>query len=451
MTMAVLQDSKAYAVAASIVRKLQEHGHVAYFAGGCVRDALRNIPPKDIDIATDATPEKVQRLFRKTIPVGVQFGVVRVLEGEMEFEVATFRRDGIYLDGRHPTAVQFATPEQDAVRRDFTVNGMFYDPSRECVIDYVNGREDLARRIIRAIGVPAERFAEDRLRMLRAIRFAATLEFEIEPGTWSAICSLAKQILAVSPERIRDELLKILGNPNRLRGLDMLDRSGLLAAILPEVEQLKGCDQPERFHPEGDVFVHTRLMLGLLEPDASGEQAITVLLHDIGKPPTQTFDAVEDRIRFNGHDRVGAGMAEEVMSRLRFPRHETEMVVEAVRNHMVFKDVQQMRPAKLRRFMARPNFGLELELHRVDCAGSHGDLENYQFLVDKAVEFANEPLIPPPFVRGNDLIAMGLTQGPRIGALLEAVQTAQLDGEIKTREEALQLLKTLEPGLGKSV
>ena len=448
--MAVLRDSTPYAAAASIVRRLQEHGHVAYFAGGCVRDALRNVPPKDIDIATDAKPEQVQRLFRKTIPVGVQFGVVRVLEGEMEFEVATFRSDGIYLDGRHPAAVHFASPEEDAVRRDFTVNGMFYDPFRESVIDYVNGREDLAGGLIRAIGVPGERIAEDRLRMLRGIRFASTLEFEIEPGTWSAICSLANQILAVSPERIRDELLKILGNPNRLRGFDLLDESGLLAVILPEVEALKGCDQPERFHPEGDVFVHTRLMLSLLEPDATGEQALTVLLHDIGKPPTQTFDALEARIRFNGHDRVGAVMAEAVMSRLRFPRNQTDMVVEAVRNHMVFKDVQQMRPAKLRRFMARPNFGIELELHRVDCAGSHGDLANYQFLVDKAVKFANEPLIPPPLVRGDDLIAMGLKPGPRIGALLEAVQTAQLDGEIQTREEALQLLKTLEPRPGES-
>ncbi len=217
MSMAVLRDSEPYAAAVSIVRRLQEHGHVAYFAGGCVRDALRNVPPKDIDIATDAKPEQVQRLFRKTIPVGVQFGVVRVLEGEMEFEVATFRSDGIYLDGRHPAAVHFASPEEDAVRRDFTVNGMFYDPFRESVIDHVNGREDLAGRLIRAIGVPGERFAEDRLRMLRGIRFASTLEFEIEPGTWSAICSLANQILAVSPERIRDELLKILGNPNRLR------------------------------------------------------------------------------------------------------------------------------------------------------------------------------------------------------------------------------------------
>ncbi len=444
MSMAVLRDSEPYAVATSIVRKLHEQGHVAYFAGGCVRDALREVPPKDIDIATDANPEEVQRLFRKTIPVGVQFGVVRVLENDQEFEVATFRRDGVYLDGRHPTAVEFATPEQDALRRDFTINGMFYDPLGERVIDYVDGQGDLERRIIRAIGVPSERFAEDRLRMLRAIRFAAALDFEIEATTWSAVRSAAKQILAVSPERIRDELFKILGNPNRLRGFDLLDQSGLLALILPEVEALKGVDQPEQFHPEGDVFVHTRLMLSLLEPGATGEQALTILLHDIGKPPTQTFDAEDERIRFNGHDRVGAGMAEAVMSRLRFSRDDTDLVVEAVRNHMIFKDVQQMRPAKLRRFMARPHFDVELELHRVDCAGSHGDLENYRFLVEKGVELANEPLIPPPLVRGDDLLAMGMKQGPRIGAVLDAVQTAQLDGEIKTREEAVELVKRLE-------
>jgi tRNA nucleotidyltransferase/poly(A) polymerase len=447
MSLAALQDSKPYLVAASIVQKLQMHGFVAYFAGGCIRDALRGIPPKDIDIATDASPGKVQELFSRTILVGVRFGVVRVLEADMEFEIATFRSDGIYLDGRHPESVRFSTPEEDAVRRDFTINGMFYDPFAETLIDYVNGREDLSRKVVRAIGEPAKRFAEDRLRMLRAIRFASTLAFDIESGTWSAIRADAKEITKVSPERIRDELVKILVNPHRLRGFDLLDKSGLLAVILPEIEALKGCDQPEQFHPEGDVFVHTRLMLGLLGPDASEPQVISVLLHDIGKPPTRSFDPVDRRIRFNGHDRVGAEMAEEVMTRLRFPRHEIDLVVEAVRNHMIFKDVQQMRPAKLRRFMARPHFDIELELHRVDCAGSHGDLENYQFLVDKASEFAREPLIPPPLVRGDDLIALGLKPGPRIGELLEAVQTAQLEREVTTRAQAFELLKSLEPSL----
>jgi putative nucleotidyltransferase with HDIG domain len=443
MSLAVLLDSPRYDVAASIVRELQEHAYVAYFAGGCIRDALLNIPPKDIDIATSASPEQVQALFHRTIPVGIQFGVVRVRVAEMEFEVATFRSDGIYLDGRHPSAIRFSTPEQDAARRDFTINGMFYDPFGERLIDYVKGREDLAGKLVRAIGEPSRRFAEDRLRMLRALRFAAVLGFEIEAGTWSAIQADAQEIAMISPERIRDELLKMLVNPNRLRGFDLLDQSGLLAVILPEIEALKGCDQPEQFHPEGDVFVHTRLMLSLLAPEASGPQVLAVLLHDIGKPRVRSFDPVDRRIRFNGHDRVGAEMAEKVMTRLRFPRHEIDQVVDAVSNHMVFKDVRQMRPAKLRRFMARPHFGIELELHRIDCAGSHGDLENYHFLINKESEFAQEPLIPARLVRGDDLIAMGLKPGPRIGELLEAVQTAQLEGEIKTRSEALELLRTM--------
>jgi putative nucleotidyltransferase with HDIG domain len=443
MSMAVLRDSKPYQVAASIVQKLQEHGYVAYFAGGCIRDALQEIPPKDIDIATSANPDQVQGLFDRTVPVGIQFGVIRVLAADMQFEVATFRSDGVYLDGRRPSEIRFSTPEQDAVRRDFTINGMFYDPLNDRVIDYVNGRQDLSRKMIRAIGQPSRRFAEDRLRMLRAIRFASTFAFEIESGTWSAIKEEAPEIVIVSPERIRDELLKILVNRHRLLGFDLLDQSGLMAVVLPEVEALKGCDQPERFHPEGDVFVHTRLMLSLLAPDATEPEILAVLLHDIGKPSTRSFDPIDQRIRFNGHDKVGAEMAEKVMMRLRFPRHEIDLVVEAVRNHMIFKDVQQMRPARLRRFMARPHFGVELELHRVDCAASHGDLDNHRFLVNKASEFAREPLIPAPLVRGDDLISMGLKQGPRIGELLEAVQTAQLEGEIKTRAEAIELLKSL--------
>ena len=447
MSLAVLRESKPYHVAASIVQKLHEHGYVAYFAGGCIRDALQDIPPKDIDIATSASPGQVQALFQRTIPVGIQFGVVRVLVSDLEFEVASFRSDGVYLDGRRPSEIRFSTPEQDALRRDFTINGMFYDPLNDRVIDYVNGREDLSGKLIRAIGQPSERFAEDRLRMLRAIRFATTLAFEIESRTWSAVKADAQAITVVSPERIRDELLKILVSPHRLRGFDLLDMSGLLAEILPELAALKGCEQPEQFHPEGDVFVHTRLMLSMLAPNASAAEVLAVLLHDIGKPPTRSFDPADQRIRFNGHDRVGAEMADAVMTRLRFPRHEIDLVVDVVRNHMVFKDVQQMRPARLRRFMARPHFGIELELHRVDCAGSHGDLENYHFLVRKASEFAQEPLIPTPLVRGDDLISMGLQPGPRIGELLEAVQTAQLEGEVTTRAQALEWL---EKTLGKN-
>jgi tRNA nucleotidyltransferase/poly(A) polymerase len=447
MGLRALETSRLFNAAVSIVRKLRHRGFIAYFAGGSVRDALLGHPPKDIDIATNARPEDVGLLFQRTIAVGVQFGVQRVLEGGFEFEVATFRSDGRYVDGRRPLDVRFASAEEDAARRDFTINGMFYDPIDGKLIDFVGGRQDLAQGMVRAIGVAAERFGEDRLRLLRAIRFAAHLQFQLEAATWTALCDAAKEIIVVSPERIREELIKILSDPQRLLGFDLLDQSGLLAVILPEVEGLKGCEQPEQFHPEGDVFVHTRKMLGLLGPEASGVQALTVLLHDIGKPVTRSFDAAESRIRFNGHDRLGAEMAETIMARLRFSRQETEVVVEAVRNHMIFKDVQQMRPAKLKRFMARPNFDVELELHRVDCSGSHGDLENYRFLVSKKEELANEPLIPPPLVRGDDLLNLGMVPGPRIGELLHAIQTAQLEGEIKTRSEAIELLKKLEPTL----
>jgi putative nucleotidyltransferase with HDIG domain len=440
MPFATRDNAELIEVATSIVKRLKEAGFVTLFAGGCVRDTLRGTPPKDIDIATGATPEDVQRLFDRTVPVGAQFGVVRVLESGFEYEVATFRADGIYLDGRRPTEVKFSTPEEDAKRRDFTVNGMFYDPLTGSVVDYVDGRADIERKLIRAIGNADDRFAEDRLRLMRAIRFSALLQFEIEAQTWEAVRRSAKNVTAVSPERIRDELMKILGSPFRVRGFDLLNESGLLAVILPEVERLKGCEQPPQFHPEGDVFVHTRLMLELLPSDADALLAMSVLLHDIGKPPTQLFDAENDRIRFNGHDKVGADMAEEVMRRLRFSRHEIETVSEAVRNHMVFKDVQRMRPAKLKRFMARPNFDLELGLHRVDCLSSHGELDNHEFLQKKSEEFSQEPLIPVPLVRGDDLIALGIKPGPKIGKLLEAVQTAQLEGEISSREEALQLL-----------
>jgi tRNA nucleotidyltransferase/poly(A) polymerase len=447
MELPILEASKPYKVAVSIVRKLRQRGFVAYFAGGSVRDALLGLSPKDIDIATSARPEDVNLLFRRTIEIGVQFGVQRVIEEGFEFEVATFRSDDVYVDGRRPVDAHFASPEDDAARRDFTVNGMFYDPIDKKLIDYVGGQEDLRKGIIRAIGAPAERFREDRLRLLRAIRFAAHLEFQVEANTWAALRDGVEKIAVVSPERIRDELLKIFADPHRLRGFELLDLSGLLAATLPEVEGLKGCEQPEEFHPEGDVFIHTRKMLGLLGPGVIGLQAFAVLLHDIGKPGARSFDAAENRVRFNGHDRIGAEMAEKVMARLRFSRQEIDVVVEAVRNHMIFKDVQQMRPARLKRFMARPNFDVELELHRVDCAGSHGDLENYRFLVNKGEEFAKEPLIPPPLVRGGDLLNLGMTPGPRIGELLHAIQTAQLEGEIKTQSEAINLLKTLEPTL----
>jgi tRNA nucleotidyltransferase/poly(A) polymerase len=442
----LLSDSLSL-VATKLVRRLRESGFIAYFAGGCVRDALLRKQPKDIDIATDAEPDDVQKVFARTVAVGAKFGVVRVLEGGFEFEVATFRSDGVYLDGRRPVSVTFSSPEEDAKRRDFTINGMFYDPVADQVVDFVDGKSDLEHRLVRAIGDPNERFSEDHLRLLRAVRFAAALDFEIEPATWKAVTEKAHQIRNVSHERIRDELMKIMADPHRVRGLDLLDQSGLLKNILPEVSQMHGCEQPPQFHPEGDVYVHTRLMLSLLPADVSPLLALSVLLHDIGKPVTYSFDEVDQRIRFNGHDQVGADMAVEILSRFRFSNEEIDTVVEAIRNHMVFKDTPNMRPAKLRRFMGRQNFPLELELHRVDCLGSHGDLQTYDLLVNKQKEFENEPIIPPPLVTGRDLIALGLKPGPRFGEILEAVQTSQLDGEIKDRAGALRLLQTLEPSI----
>ena len=429
------------AAARGVARRLREAGHVAYYAGGSVRDLVRGQAPKDIDIATDARPEVVQKMFPRTYAVGAHFGVIVVLENEFQFEVATFRSDGAYIDGRHPVEVHFATAKEDAARRDFTINGMFFDPEKDEVIDFVGGREDLERRLIRAIGDPAKRFAEDRLRMLRALRFATVLGFEIDPATWDAIAASAASIKQISAERIREELVKIFLSPNRARGWDLLDASGLMGAILPELEEMKGCEQPPQFHPEGDVFKHTRIMLGMLPAEASLPLVFSVLFHDVAKPSTSMVDEA-GRIRFNGHDRIGAEMTEAIMERLRFSRAEIDAAVEAVRQHMVFKDVPNMRVAKLKRFMARPTFEDELELHRVDCASSHAMLDNYEFLLKKKEEFANEPIIPPPLVSGDDLIAIGMKPGPKFGEILEAVETRQLEGALKNREEALEWVKT---------
>jgi poly(A) polymerase len=432
MKSATLMESTAQ----GLVRKLRAAGQVAYYAGGSVRDLVRGQMPKDIDIATDARPELVQKIFPRTYAVGAHFGVIVVLENGFQFEVATFRSDGAYLDGRRPTEVHFAGAQEDAARRDFTINGMFFDPEANEVIDFVGGRADLEARLIRAIGDPAQRFAEDRLRMLRAVRFATVLGFEIEPATWDAVGTHAPSINEISAERIREELVRIFLSPHRVRGWDLLDASGLMRAILPELDAMKGCEQPPQFHPEGDVFKHTRIMLELLPREVSLPLVFSVLLHDIGKPSTSAVDE-NGRIRFNGHDRVGAEMTEEVMQRLRFSRAEIDATVEAVRQHMVFKDVPNMRVAKLKRFMARPTFTDELELHRVDCASSHGMMDNYEFLQRKREEFANEPIIPPPLIRGDDLLALGLKPGPKIGEILEAVETRQLEGALRDREEAL--------------
>jgi poly(A) polymerase len=426
--------------AREICVRLRDHGHVAYFAGGCVRDMVRGLTPKDFDVATDAPPEVVQRIFKHTYAVGAKFGVVVVVENGANFEVATFRSDDAYIDGRRPSAVHFASPEEDARRRDFTINGMFFDPAKDQVIDFVGGRADIEAKLVRAIGDPSQRFAEDRLRMLRAVRFATVLDYKIGKQTWDALVANSAAVLEISAERIRDELVKIFLSPNRVRGWDLLDKSGLMRTILPELEPMKGCKQPEQFHPEGDVFEHTRLMLQLLPAKVSVPLVFSVILHDVAKPVTVQVDAT-GRIRFNEHDRIGAAMTEQVMERLRFSRAEIDATVEMVRQHMVFKDVPKMRVAKLKRFMARPTFDEEMELHRVDCESSHRILDNYEFLLRKREEFANEPIIPPPLVRGDDLITLGLKPGPRFGEILEAVETRQLEGTLNDRQEALEWIK----------
>jgi len=423
-----------------IAVRLRERGHVAYFAGGCVRDLVRGLLPKDFDVATDAPPEAVQKIFPHTYAVGAKFGVVVVVENGTNFEVATFRSDDAYVDGRRPVSVHFSSPEEDAKRRDFTINGMFLDPVANEVIDFVGGRADLEAKLVRAIGEPAQRFTEDRLRMLRAVRFATVLDYEIDNQTWDALLVNAASINEISAERMREEIVRIFLSSQRVRGWDLLDSSGLMRAVLREVDAMKGCLQPEQFHPEGDVFQHTRLMLSLLPEKVSVPLVFSVVFHDIAKPVTATVDET-GRIRFNEHDRIGAEMTEAIMKRLRFSRAEIDATVEMVRQHMVFKDVPKMRVAKLKRFMVRPTFEDELELHRVDCASSHRVMDNYEFLLRKREEFANEPIIPPPLVRGDDLIALGLKPGPRFGEILEAVETRQLEGTLRDREEALEWLK----------
>jgi len=430
--------------ARSIVERLRAEGFEALYAGGCVRDTLLGLTPCDYDVATNARPEQVEGIFPRTVPVGAQFGVILVLEGGSEIQVATFRGDGTYLDGRHPESVRFTDARGDSLRRDFTINGLFYDPIGDKVLDFVRGREDLRAGVVRAIGNPTERFAEDRLRLLRAVRFATTLGFKIDPLTWKAVITWVADIHVVSAERIREELVKILLSPNRLRGFDLLNESGLLREIIPELESLKGCDQPPEFHPEGDVFVHTRLMLSLLAPDASLPLILSVLFHDIGKPSSRMVDET-GRIRFNGHEGISAEMTLRLLQRLRFSNDVIDAVIPAVRLHMSFKDVPNMRMATIKRMMARPTFNDELELHRVDCLASHGMLDNHSLLLAKREEFSHEPLIPPPLISGHDLIALGWKPGSRFAEVLQAVQNRQLEGTLTTREEAMDWIVSSHP------
>ena len=430
------------APARDLVARLQQAGHTAYFAGGCVRDQLLGMEAKDYDIATSARPEQVQRLFpRVTDLTGKCFGVVRVLVGDASYEIATFRQDGPYQDGRRPESVRFATAEEDAQRRDFTINGLFYDPVAERLIDYVGGEADLRAKIVRAIGNPLDRFAEDHLRLLRAIRFATRLIFTIEPKTWEAICAESATIRTVSAERIRDELNKTFTASKPELGLDLLDQSGLLKEVLPDIAALHGVEQPPQFHPEGDVYTHVRLMLSKIEqPDL--ELALGILVHDVGKKPTAKVDE-NGRIRFNEHESVGAVMAERIMTALRYDNKTIQTVCELVQHHMQFKDVPKMRPSTLKRMMVRPTFDQELELHRIDCVSSHGDVKNYEFLKQQLEIMSAEEIDPPPLITGRDLLAMGLTPGKIIGRILEAVRVAQLEGTVETHAEAIELAHKL--------
>lgn len=426
--------------ARAIVLKLADAGHQALLAGGCVRDIRLGRIPKDFDVATSATPDQVQALFARTRAVGVHFGVILVQHRGISIEVATFRKDGPYQDGRRPSHVTFSTAEEDARRRDFTINGLFLDPLDNAVIDYVRADPDFDHHHIRAIGDPALRFGEDYLRMLRAIRFSASLDFEIEPATRTALTRLAPRIGSISAERVRDELSRMLICPGRRRAIELLVDSGLARGVLPELLPLQGCDQPPQYHPEGDVYVHTLLMLDLLPDDAPLELAWAVLLHDIGKPQTRTVDT-DGRIRFNGHDAVGAAMARDILTRLRYPNKVIERVEMMVGRHMQFMHVRQMRTSRLKRFMAEPTFEDELELHRVDCLSCHGMLDNHEFLQRKRAEFDSEPSLPAPLLRGHDLIDLGLRPGPRFKAILDDAMNLQLEGEITGRQQALDWLK----------
>jgi len=483
--------------ATNIVQRLQKAGFAAFWVGGCVRDFLLGREPQDYDIATDARPAQVEKLFERTLPVGRKFGVMIVVEAKHQFQIATFRAEADYKDGRRPTKVVFSNAEADAQRRDFTVNGLFYDPIAEKLHDWVGGEKDLRAKIIRTIGLPEERFAEDHLRLLRAVRFAAQLNFEIELQTFTAVKALAPKIRFTSAERIRDELIKLFAPPNNnfslssvggegrgeeadvskiqypsprpsahlggerekmpdaqqrvaaefagaraARGLVLLRDSGLLPHVLPELIATIACEQSPDFHPEGTVFEHIRLMLEKMPAHAPASLPWAVILHDIAKPATAERDATTGAIHFYGHERIGAAMAEKILQRLRFPKKQVAEIVACVRQHMQFKDVKQMRKATLRRLLLRETFPLELELHRLDCLGSHGDLEFYDFLVAQAAELKKKPTIRPPLLTGKDLIKLGMKPGPAMGALLNEIRERQLQDELKTPAQARQWART---------
>jgi poly(A) polymerase len=437
-----------------IVQTLRQRGFQAFLVGGCVRDLLLGREPKDFDVATDATPNQVMEIFPQTYAVGAQFGVVLVPapEGDLAnnrsaeassqshcVEVATFRSDLEYSDGRHPDEVRFSrNPSEDVARRDFTINGMLLDPLTGEVLDFVGGRKDLQAGIIRAIGDPQRRFGEDKLRMLRAVRFAARFEYAIEPATFSAIQTLAEQVKVVSRERARDELTRMLVEGHGQHAFLLLDKSGLLQHILPEIAAMKGVEQPPEFHPEGDVFVHTLLLLENLPVPCTPTLAWGALLHDVGKPPTFR---VGDRIRFDGHVEVGVKMAEEICQRLRFSNDDTAQILALVEHHMRFGHATRMKESTLKKFLRLPGFEEHLALHRADCLASHGSLSTYEFIRQKQSEIPPEKMRPSPLVTGHDLIAAGHTPGPKFREILGAVEDAQLEGRLLSRDEALAFVQ----------
>jgi poly(A) polymerase len=445
--------------AEEIVRTLRQHGHQAYFAGGCVRDILLNREPADYDVATDATPQRVMQVFPQTYAVGEQFGVVLVPPAEDDeatiarqserskqaVEVATFRADVGYSDGRHPDEVRFTKdPQEDAQRRDFTINSMMLDPATNEILDFVGGQDDLKKGIIRAIGDPNRRFEEDKLRMLRAVRFAARFNYQIDPATLNAIQNLAPKIHQVSAERMREELTKMLTEGQARRAFELLDQTKLLREVLPEVAAMKGVAQPPQYHPEGDVFIHTLLLLEQLHPDSNSNTisktlAWGALLHDVGKPPT--FRIAPDRIRFDGHVDVGVKMAAEILRRLRFSNHETDQILALVDNHMRFGDVQRMKQSTLKKFLRLPAFDEHLELHRIDCLSSHGQLSTYEYAQQQLHSMPPEAIRPAPLITGRDLIEAGYKPGPRFKEVLGAVEDAQLEGRLLSREEAMEFVQ----------
>jgi poly(A) polymerase len=429
-------------LAHSVIAKLHAAGHQAYLVGGCVRDLLLGVKPKDFDISTNARPDRIMDLFPRSGRVGASFGVVLVRDVFAQVEVATFRSDHDYEDGRRPGSVHFESdPRQDVLRRDFTINGLMMDPNTLQVMDYVGGREDLNRRLVRAIGDPDLRFAEDHLRLLRAIRFAARLGFEIDAATFEAMRRHHALIHRVSAERVRDELVRILTEGGARRGFELLDQSGMLADILPEIAAMKGVEQPPEYHPEGDVWTHTLLLLEQLD-HPTPTLALGALLHDVGKPPTFR---VAERIRFDGHVEAGVELAHGILNRLRFSRDEMEQVEALVANHMKFKDVDRMKESTLKRFLRMPQFEEHLELHRLDCLSSNKRLENYELVKGKLAEFSEEHLKPQRLLTGADLIAEGYQPGPRFTEILSAVEDAQLEGRVRTSGEAIEMVRERFP------